>query len=101
MPKLTTEPAPSGSRRRAKTWSRWLAKLRMEHPGDGIGFRQEVEHATRIGHVLRHAQRQGLDPLEQLEGVGRAHAGAEIAQPLGARAHDEGLRSEFGGESMP
>ncbi len=73
-------------------------QLRMEHPGDGVGFGQEVEHAARVGHVLRHAQRQGLDPLEKLEGVGRAHAGAEIAQALGAGAHDEGLRPELRGE---
>ena len=45
-----------------------------------------------------HAQRQGLDALQDVEGVGRAHAGAEIAQALGARPHDEGRRAELLGE---
>src|SRR3546814_16395672 len=31
-------------------------------------------------------------------GVGRAEAGTEVAQPLGAGPHDEGLRAELLGE---
>ena len=36
-----------------------------------------------------------LDALQQLEGVGRRQAGAEIAQAFGAGAHDEGSRAEL------
>src|SRR5262245_20290810 len=45
-----------------------------------------------------HAERQRLDALQDVEGICRAHAGAEIAQALGARPHDEGLRSELLGK---
>ena len=67
-------------------------------PGDGrIGF-QRRRHRHGIGDMALHAQRQGLDTLQQLEGVHRAHAGAEIAQALDARAGDEGLGAELLGE---
>src|SRR3546814_12578958 len=42
-----------------------------------------------------HAQVQGLDALQDLEGIGRRQAGTEIAQALGARPHDEGAGAEF------
>ena len=38
---------------------------------------------------------QRLDALQQLEGIGRRQAGAEIAQAFGARPHDEGGRAEL------
>ena len=46
----------------------------------------------------RHAYRQGFEPLEEIEGRLRCHAGAEVTQALGARAHDEGGRAEFLGK---
>jgi hypothetical protein len=36
-----------------------------------------------------HADAEGLDTLQQLKGIGRREAGAEVAQALGARPHDE------------
>ena len=42
-----------------------------------------------------HAHAERLDALQQLEGIHRRHTGAEIAQPFGARAHDEGGGAEL------
>ena len=56
---------------------------------------EKVEHRRGILHVALHAQRQGLDALQQVEGVGRRKTRAEIAQAFGARPHDEGRRAEF------
>ena len=49
----------------------------------------------RIGDVAIHAHAQRLDALQQLKGVGRRQAGAEVAQAFGARPHDEGGRAEL------
>ena len=42
-----------------------------------------------IGDMTLHADAERLDALQQLKGVGRRQAGAEIAQAFGARPHDE------------
>jgi hypothetical protein len=51
--------------------------------GDGAG----------VAAMLAHAQRQGLQPLDELEGVERAHGGAEVAQQRDARLDDVGDRA--------
>ena len=48
-----------------------------------------------LAHVAFHADAQRLDALQQLERVGRRQAGAEVAQALGAGAHDEGGLAEL------
>ena len=48
--------------------------------------------------MLAHAQRQGLDALQDVKRVRRAHRRAEIAEALGTGAHHEGRRPEFLGE---
>ena len=55
--------------------------------------REKLHHRMGVGHVALHPERQGLDPLQDQESVLRAHAGAEIAQPLGPRPHVEGRRA--------
>ena len=49
----------------------------------------------RIGDVAIHADAEGLDALQQLEGIGRRQTRAEIAQAFGARPHDEGGLAEL------
>ncbi len=49
----------------------------------------------RVGDMALHANAERLDALQQLKGIGRRQAGAEIAQALGARPHDERGRSEL------
>ena len=48
---------------------------------------QVVGDALRVGDVALHAHVQGLEALQQQEGVERALAGAIVAQHLGARLH--------------
>ncbi len=67
-------------------------KRGMQHPGDRVVGREELDHAVRVGHVALDPQRQGLDALQDVERVLRAHAGAEVAQALGPRPHVEGRR---------
>ena len=59
---------------------------------------KELDDPARVLDVARHADRQALDALEDVKGVGGAHAGAEIPQALGACARDEGRRTELLGE---
>ena len=47
-----------------------------------------------VAAMLAHAQRQGLQPLDELEGVEWAHRGAEIAQQHDAGSDDVGDRAE-------
>src|SRR3546814_19821008 len=51
--------------------------------------------SSDLGDVPLHAERQGLDALEDLEGVRRTHARAEIAHPFEPRPGDEGGGAEF------
>ena len=53
---------------------------------------------ARVLDMARHADRQALHTLEDVEGVGGAHARPEIPQALGPRARDEGRRPELLGE---
>jgi hypothetical protein len=59
---------------------------------------EEAHHLARILDMARHAQRQGLETLQQVERRLRRHARAEVAHALGAGAHDEGVRAELLGE---
>ena len=74
---------------------RMAFQRRMQHPLDRLVGGQELEHGERIRHVAVHAHAERLDALQQLEGVGRRQARAEIAQALGARPHDEGGLAEL------
>ena len=65
---------------------------------DGGVALQEGDDLACVLAVPRHAQRQGLQALQQVEGGLRRHAGAEVAHALGAGAHDEGVRTELLGE---
>ena len=93
-PKLTIEPAPLGSRRCASAWSGCSGRLGWTIQATAGWAAQEVQHGRGVGHVALHAQGQGLDAQQEVEGVLRAEAGAEIAQPLGPCAGGEGLRAE-------
>ena len=65
----------------------------MQHPGDRLVGGEELDHRMGVGDVALDPERQGLDPLQDVERVLRAHAGAEIAQALGARPHVERRRA--------
>jgi len=59
---------------------------------------QHLDDPEGVLHVSGHAQRQGLDPQQQVEGVRRAHARTEVPQALGAGTHRQGLGAELLGE---
>ena len=62
----------------------------VAHTGDhGVGG-QELHHFFGALHVPLHAQRQGLNALQDQPGTVRAHAGAKVAQPLTACAQQKG-----------
>ena len=68
---------------------------RIVDPGDRVVPGQEGRDLFRVFDMPRHAQRQGFDPLQQIEGVGRAHHRAEIAQAFRPRPSDEARRTIF------
>ncbi len=70
----------------------------MQHPVDGLVGAEEFEYGLGICDVALHADAQRLDALQQLKGIGRRKARAEVAQAFGARPHDECARAEFFGE---
>jgi hypothetical protein len=98
--KLNTEPAPRGSSFCARAWSGWL-RARIGDAGDGLVLGQVGDGLARVGDVAFHAQRQGFDALQQLEGGHRAHAGAEVAQALAPGAQQEGGDVDSSLKSMP
>ena len=73
-------------------------KARIAHALHRVLPGQELCHRHRVGDVALHAQRQGLKPLQDVEGGGGGHAGTEIADALLARPRDERLRAELLGE---
>ena len=99
MPKLTIEPAPLRQQSFAPARGRdgWASEGCSTQATASL-LREEAEHRRRVLDMALHAQRQRLDALQEMEGVGRRHAGAEIAQAFGARPHDEGRRAELLGE---
>ena len=68
---------------------------RVLHPANRVVGGQRLGHCLGVGHVALHPQRQRLDALEDLEGVGRAHASPEIAQTLGPSPAYEGAGAEL------
>ena len=50
---------------------------------------QKLHNLARVVDMPRHAQRQGLDALQNQPRGMRAHAGAEVAQALAARTQQE------------
>ena len=98
MPKLRMAPAPFGICRLASAWSGWLSRPGYFTQATAACFSRKPRDGLAVGDVARHAHGQRLDALQQIEGIGGAHAGAEVAQALGARAHDEGAGAELLGE---
>ncbi len=60
-----------------------------------------VGHPQGVVHVALHAQAQGLQPLQQQEGVHRRQRGAGVAQRHGAYPPDEGGRAKGLGVDHP
>ena len=60
-----------------------------------------VRHGLGIAAMLAHAQRQGLEALDELEGVERAHRGTEVAQQGDAGFEDVGDGPEGLGRFRP
>ena len=101
MPKLTIEPAPLRQQPPGQADDPGGFERGMQHPVDRLVGVQEIEHGSGVVHVALHAHGKRLDALQQLERIRRRQAGAEIAQALGAGAHDEGRRAELLVEEMP
>ena len=97
MPKLTIEPAPFGNSLRQRVIG-MACERRVQHPFDRLVLLQEGEHRAPCSPCAAPCAEQRLDALQQVEGVGRRQARAEIAQALGARPHDEGRGAELLGE---
>ena len=62
----------------------------VAHPADQRVRRQKLDHFGRVLHVPGHAQRQGLDALQNQPSGVRAHAGTKVAQALAPGAQQEG-----------
>src|SRR3984893_17970292 len=62
---------------------------RMQNPVYRLVRGQEFQNRVGIRDMAVHADAEGLYTLQQLKGIGRREAGAEVAQALGARPHDE------------
>ena len=59
------------------------------------GVRREVtRHGAGVLDMPRHPQRQRLEPLQEQEGVERAHRRTEVAQGLGAQLHQVAVGAE-------
>ena len=56
--------------------------------------REELGDRARVGDVAIHAQRQRLEPLQEEEGVERAHRRAQVAQRLGPQLHQVAVGAE-------
>src|SRR5215472_3812831 len=61
----------------------------VKNPIDRLALAEKVEDSGSILQMALHSQCQGFNTLQQIECVGRRKAGAKIAQPLGARSHNE------------
>ena len=64
-------------------------QARVRHPGDRRVAVQELGDATGIRDVALHAQRQRLDPGQDVERIGRRQGRPEVAQGDGPRLHRE------------
>ena len=72
---------------------------RVAHARDKAVCRQKLNYFLGIFHVLRHAQRQGFDALQDEPGAVWAHAGPKIAQALAPRPQQEGANGAFFGKN--
>ena len=72
--------------------------LGVPDPLHGLVRVEQVDHPSGVGDVAVHPQRQGLHPLEEVEGVGGTHTGAEVAEPFCPGSHRQGLWAELLGE---
>ena len=63
--------------------------------------REMARHGLGIAAMLAHAQRQGLEALDELEGVERAHRGTQVAQQGDAGFEDVGDGPEGLGRFRP
>jgi len=59
---------------------------------------EEIHQLAGVFHMALHAQGQGFDALQDLEGVHGAHAGAEVAQAFASGPQQEGGDGGFLGE---
>ena len=59
---------------------------------------EKIDDFARVRDMLVHPHMQRLDPLQDIERVGGAQRGAEIAQTFRPGPHDEGGGAEFLGE---
>ena len=100
--KLNTAPQPRGSSRLASSWSGCDRQVRVGDLARPVLALQEAGDLARVVDVARHAQRQRLDPLQDLERVHRAHAGAEVAQALAPGPQQERRRRcDSSAKTMP
>ena len=65
-------------------------QFRIGHRFDGVVPVQKGDDLAGIVDVFLHPERQRFDPLQNLKGIHRTHAGAEIAQALAPRTQQKG-----------
>ena len=53
----------------------------MEHPIHRFALGREIEHRRGVLHVALHAHGQGLDALQQVEGVGGGKQAPKSRKP--------------------
>ena len=73
-------------------------KLRITHRCDKVVRVEKGDNLACVVHVALHPQRQCLDPLQNLEGRHRRHAGSEVAYAFAARTQQECRGGRFVGE---
>src|SRR3974390_2777972 len=66
-----------------------LSQAGIGDPRDERMFLEEFSNRQGVFRMLTLAQGKGFEALQELEGVERAHAGAQITQQLHARLEDE------------
>src|SRR5579862_1302540 len=69
-------------------------EARVDHPVDLGMDGEELGHRLGIGDMRLHPQRQGLDPLDELEGVERADRRSHVAQQGHTGLQDIGDRPQ-------
>src|SRR5690606_35135729 len=67
-----------------------VGQLGVDDVHDALLLREPLHEAARVRYVTLGAQAQGLEALQQEEGVERREALALVAQALDARAYREG-----------
>ena len=103
---LTTALYPEGKDRTRSLWQQFRRQVFVRvivafgpcDPINAVMPAEKFHDLSGVGNVALHANVQGFDTLQYVEGVGRAECRAEIAQAFGPRTHDKSGWAKFLGE---